>query len=72
MGERTGQRELADVDTGMAAAEVLRRTADAERQQLEQALAELGAALTDEEILSTYGLDMAEMRRDVDWGWSLP
>jgi hypothetical protein len=56
------------------AQEVLQRTAGIERGKLDQALAELRALASDEEIRDTYGVDPAELRREVDWGqvWSLP
>ena len=74
MDEVTRQRELDNVDTGLTAQEVLQRTARIERDRLDQALAELGALAGDEEVRDTYGVDPAELRRDVDWDqvWSLP
>jgi hypothetical protein len=75
MDERSRQRELDNVDAGVAPQEILQRRADAARIKRDQALAELSAVLTDEQILDSYRLDMAELRRgpdldDVDW--SLP
>lgn len=55
MDEQIRQRELDDVDAGLAPQEVLQRTADATREQRDQALAELSASLTDEQILDSYG-----------------
>ncbi|MGI3782097.1 MAG: hypothetical protein ACRYG2_15145 [Janthinobacterium lividum] len=74
MDERTRQREQDDVDAGMTPQEVLQRTAADEQQRLDHALAELSASHADQEMLDTYGVDMAAMRRGIDLsgGWSLP
>lgn len=74
MDERIRQRQLEDVDAGMAPQEVLQRVAAATREQRDEALAALSAIASDEEILELVGLDMAELRREIDWDgvWSLP
>ena len=74
MDERTRQRERDEVDAGVAPQEVLRRTADAAQRNCDEALAALSATASDKEILDLVGLDMAELRREIDWDgvWSLP
>jgi hypothetical protein len=74
MDEVTRQRELDDVDAGLAPHEVLQRTADLTRARRDHALAELGELASDEQLLELVGLDLTALRRGMDMssGWSLP
>src|SRR4051812_48620370 len=74
MDEVTRQRELDDVDAGLAPHEVLQRTAHLARAQRDHALAGLGGLAADEQLLELVGLDLTELRRGIDLsgGWSLP
>ena len=74
MDEVTRQRELDDLDAGMAPEAILRRRVAVARADRDRALAELSAAHQDEEIFAAVGLDMAQLRRGPDLNdvtWSL-
>jgi len=62
------------VDAGLPPVEVLQRLQATTRVRRDEALDELAAVASDEELLEVYGLDMVALRRgiDLDGAWSLP
>ena len=62
------------MDAGTPPRQVLKRTAETSGRELEQSLTQLRAVVTDEELLDSYGVNGADLRREVDWSrvWLLP